>query len=112
MNTVRAKKYAQRMVEIYLDDSWAFKWDLKVNHFGSCQFEKKIITLSNPFTLMNKPEYVHEALMHELAHAITGIREHNREWTKTNLRIGGTGNPYINRYVTKPARASLRSQVQ
>lgn len=109
MNTQKAKTYAQEMVRIYLGDDWTFMYDLRIDRFGSTQFERKIISLSNPFVLMNRPAYVREALLHEIAHAMTGAesRDHGEGWYFTNLKIGGSGEPHINPKVTRPARATI-----
>lgn len=76
-------------------------FDGRTNRLGSTQFERRIITLSKPVVELNDEAQILDALRHEVAHAKTGIRDHDETWARACREIGGTARPYIDRKEVK-----------
>src|SRR5262245_56808669 len=68
---------------------WVFAFDRAVCRFGSCNQRKRRITLSTQLTRLNTESEVRDTLLHEIAHALVGVRAgHGPKWRRTALAIG------------------------
>jgi predicted SprT family Zn-dependent metalloprotease len=101
MEIQKAQDFAQDFVELQLgDNGWVFMWDLSLEHFGTTQFERKIVTLSKVFTAINNEYAVLDTLRHEVAHAKNNCPHndpHDDCWRDIFISIGGTGKRHIDR---------------
>lgn len=68
---------------------YSFKWDNAKRRFGLCNWKKKIISLSQPLTLLNSEEQVKNTILHEIAHALTETG-HNKRFYKMCSKLGTT----------------------
>jgi predicted SprT family Zn-dependent metalloprotease len=74
---------------------WIFDYNYRVRDFGLCKYPKNrrikggIIELSAPFVILNDFDLIHEVLLHEIAHALTGpFHMHDTKWKATAKSIG------------------------
>jgi hypothetical protein len=67
---------------------WAFRFDHARRRFGSCQRQRKLITLSRPLTFLNNEDQVRDTLLHEIAHALTPGEGHSDRWRAKCVEIG------------------------
>jgi predicted SprT family Zn-dependent metalloprotease len=88
---------------------WKFQFDHARRRFGSCQYGRKLITLSRPLTLLNDPEQVRDTVLHEIAHALTPGGGHGARWKARCLEIGARpARCYTDQAVRSPARSPAR----
>jgi len=57
---------------------WTFKFDHARRRFGCCNFTRRTISLSRPLTFLNDDAEVRDTILHEIAHALAGLPEHER----------------------------------
>ena len=70
---------------------WEFEWSRQKRTFGQC-FAIRLITISTHLAEVNTDERVKRTVLHEIAHALVGVRHgHDRVWRAECLRIGGDG---------------------
>lgn len=97
------------MAEHGLDtpSGWVFRFDDARRRFGSCHWDKKLITLSRALTLLNDAGHVRQTILHEIAHALAPRRAgHGPVWRRIALSIGDDGaRCYSSAEVITPARA-------
>jgi predicted SprT family Zn-dependent metalloprotease len=67
---------------------WSFTFIKTKRVCGRCWIEEKVIGLSSPIAAVNDSDTVEQIILHEIAHAITGRREHDRAWVEVAKRIG------------------------
>lgn len=73
-----------------VDAGWTFRFSRGRRTCGQCWIESKRIELSEPVARVNGEEVVRQIVLHEIAHAITGKREHSQEWKEVATAIGCT----------------------
>jgi predicted SprT family Zn-dependent metalloprotease len=90
MNLFAAKKLAHELMHAHgLLPDWTFAFDKAIRRFGSCNERKKRITLSARLTELNSSADVRETILHEIAHALAGVRAgHGAKWRRTAAAIG------------------------
>lgn len=101
---------AQALAELHMEahgltqQGWRFRFDRGTVRFGLCRIERKFttapgsfnglllvktISLSKALTLANAEPEVEDTILHEVAHALAGLKEgHNRNWQMCASRIG------------------------
>ena len=68
---------------------WKFKFDRAIRRFGCCNEGKRLISLSARLTELNAEYEVRDTILHEIAHALVGVRAgHGRKWRKMASIIG------------------------
>ena len=106
MKTTEAQQLAIELMGKHnlLEDGWTFRFDNAKRRFGCCYHKKKLITISKPLTKLNNSSEVKDTILHEIAHALTGIGAgHNWLWKATARLVGA--NPsrcYDSTVVVKP----------
>ena len=70
---------------------WQFQFDHARVRAGLCQYEKKTISLSKYFVEQAPASEIIDTLLHEIAHALTPKRGHDRVWQQVALSIGCNG---------------------
>lgn len=79
-------------------EGWSLSWDSAVKRFGSTRWmggRPYKITLSRPLIPLCTREEIQDIILHEIAHALTGLERgdaHGAKWKQTALRIGAKPN--------------------
>jgi predicted SprT family Zn-dependent metalloprotease len=98
-----AEKLANHLLRTHGLRHWAFAFDRALCRFGCCNERKKRITLSAHLTLLNDEGEVRDTILHEIAHALAGVRAgHGPKWKKTALAIGCNGQRCYGKEVLAP----------
>lgn len=72
--------------------AWSFSWDHAKTRFGSCDHNRKVITLSRILSPKQELDEVRNTILHEIAHALVGHKNgHNKIWKSKALEIGCDG---------------------
>ncbi|MBC8108400.1 MAG: SprT-like domain-containing protein [Anaerolineae bacterium] len=100
VNLFEAKHLANDLLKQHGLSDWTFRFDHARRRFGSCQWKRKVITLSRPLTLLNGLDQVRDTILHEIAHALTPGDNHGAKWKQACRRIGA-----------KPARCFTTDEV-
>ena len=83
---------AETVMEQYnlINDGWKFVWaDEPKAYLGRCNGTKKQISLNRRWMKVLPPEEVTDVILHEVAHALVGVREkHNNVWKRKCKEIG------------------------
>lgn len=80
---------AQELMSLYLDKTWGLQLNKRHAALGCCNFNKKKIYLSVHFIEHNDEKQVTEIILHEIAHAIAGLKAgHGPKWAKECRRLG------------------------
>lgn len=111
MELVKAEELAVSLMKEHgiWDNDWRFKWSNGKNRFGYAQIKTvrshwlepgkqiKTISLSKTLTSMNDEEVVRDVILHEIAHALAGLRNgHNHVWKAACIKIGAKPERLIN----------------
>jgi len=92
MTLTDAKRLALDLIKAHGLRGWSFTFDRAVTRFGSCNERRRRITLSAKLTELNDAAAVRDTILHEIAHALVGIRAgHGPKWRKAALAIGCNG---------------------
>lgn len=93
MNIRDAKTLARSKMREHglLQQGWVLQFDQAVSRSGYCSYRQKIISLSEPITLLNPKSEVLDTILHEIAHALTPGSGHNQYWKSMAMSIGGSG---------------------
>lgn len=71
---------------------WRFSFDNAKRRFGNCHFGLKRISLSKHLVSLNTESVVKNTILHEIAHALVGIKHnHDNVWKVKAIEIGCTG---------------------
>ncbi|WP_193605727.1 SprT-like domain-containing protein [Nocardioides dongkuii] len=71
---------------------WSLVFDRAKRRAGICRSERREIGLSAPLTELHEEADVRDTLLHEIAHALVGVRHgHDAVWRTTARRIGCSG---------------------
>ena len=96
MSLIEVEAIGERLIQKHeaesgLKSGWRFAFDLAPARGGSCRYEKKQITLSVTYCLKASKEEVVDTILHEIAHAIVGLKHgHDATWKAAAQRIGCT----------------------
>jgi len=70
---------------------WSFRWSRGKNQLGYCREQTKTIALSGYYVQLNDEAHVRDTILHEIAHALAGVKNgHNARWKAICRRIGAT----------------------
>ncbi len=74
-----------------LSQGWQFRFDRSLRRYGCCKHGRRHITISLPISLRNNLGQTTDTILHEIAHALVGVRAgHNHEWKRMAASIGAT----------------------
>ena len=103
MNLHEAQQLALTLMDEHgvLDDGWVFRWSNGKRQLGCAQIRRrtdrrtgktqeiKTIKLSRYLVALNDEDEVRDTILHEIAHAIAGLKNgHNAVWKTVCRRIG------------------------
>ncbi len=88
MKLAEAQKLALALMKTHGLADWHFSFDRAKRRFGSCQYQRKLITLSRYLTLLNPEAQVRETILHEIAHALVPKAGHGKKWQEKCLELG------------------------
>lgn len=74
-----------------IGDTWSVEMDRAKTRLGSCQYRKRVITLSSHFIAAQTTtvEKLQDTILHEIAHAIVGpANGHGMIWQRKCVEIG------------------------
>lgn len=93
MNIRDAKTLARKTMRAHglIAQGWVLEFDQAVSRAGCCMYRRKVISLSEPITLLNPKDKVMNTILHEVAHALTPGEHHNRIWKQLAISIGCDG---------------------
>ena len=84
--------WADALIRLHLDSSWSFGFDHAKTRFGQCDHAKRRITVSRYLAARADDDEVHQVLLHEVAHAMVGVREgHGPVWRERARELGYVG---------------------
>jgi predicted SprT family Zn-dependent metalloprotease len=88
MDTTQAKNLAIELINQHVP-GYSFSWNRSKRVFGTCEYTRKLITLSYSLVSLNEELHVKDTILHEIAHAFAGRQNgHNRVWKWHASRIG------------------------
>ena len=72
------------------NNDWCFVWDTKaVRRYGQCRYHKQEISVSKQLANLNSIEESKDVVLHEIAHALTGIGHgHDAVWKRMCVKVG------------------------
>lgn len=103
MNQHQAQQLALDLMREHglLADGWQFQWSRGKRQLGLCHIkrvwdarklayvETKMIKLSRYLVALNEEDEVRDTILHEIAHAIAGLKNgHNHAWKRVCRQIG------------------------
>lgn len=92
MHPPDARTLARQLMDQHGLSDWTLVFDRAKTRAGVCRPQRREIGLSLPLTARHTPDEVRETVLHEIAHALVGIRHgHDRVWQATAVAIGATG---------------------
>ncbi len=92
MDLHAAQRLARELMAEHGLDGWAFRFDRARRRAGLCRHDRREISLSAPLTALYSEDEVRETVLHEIAHALVGVRHgHDAVWRATAVSIGGSG---------------------
>lgn len=87
MDLNRAEQIAQELINKHCPE-YKFKYDNAKRRFGQCHYRNRTIKLSRPLTQINNEAQVTDTILHEIAHALTPGKHHNKHWQRKAEEIG------------------------
>lgn len=92
MKSQEAEKLCRQLMAEHGLSHWHFKWIKSNNCFGQCDYLNRCIILSFPLVESNGVEQVRDTILHEIAHALAGLKaKHGPLWVMVAKRIGCDG---------------------
>jgi len=87
-----AARLGRRLLDRHGLRDWSIVFDRAKRRAGICRPGRKEIGLSAPLTSIHPEAEVRDTILHEIAHALVGVRHgHDAVWRATALRIGCNG---------------------
>jgi hypothetical protein len=95
------RQRAEQLIEQQLGPQWSFAFDRARTRVGCCHFQAHRITLSRHLLPQLSPLEAEQAILHELAHALSGPRAgHGPQWRQA---AAGLGYRLVDKDVAHPA---------
>ena len=71
-------------------NDWCMVWDTKaVRRYGQCRYHKQEISVSKQLANLNSIEESKDVVLHEIAHALTGVGHgHDHAWRCACIKVG------------------------
>lgn len=79
-------------LELNFPSDWGFEFDNSKQRFGSCNYNRRKVTLSGPIVLLNEAKQVEQTIRHEIAHVLVGPGHgHDAVWKAMARKCGDDG---------------------
>lgn len=102
MNIPEAESKIKELMGIYVP-GWEFRWDKATVRAGCCHEKLKRITMSKKITELNSWEFVEDIILHEIAHALVGVKcKHGKVWKAKCVELGCRPERYCSPEVVRP----------
>ncbi len=89
MDAEQALQRANELLRQHQLPDWTVRLDHARQRCGACHFGPREITLSRYFVQLNDPAEIDATILHEIAHALAGLRAgHGPRWLQIAERIG------------------------
>lgn len=90
---VRVRRWADALIALHLDPAeWSFGFDSAKTRAGLCNYRAKRITVSKYLAIRFDDDEIHQVLLHEVAHALAGVRSgHGPKWKSIARELGYVG---------------------
>lgn len=89
MNLHDAQRLAISLMQQHGLRDWTFRFTRAKTQLGICKFKPRVIALSAPLTLLNDEAQVRDTILHEIAHALAGVKAgHGWKWKMIARSIG------------------------
>lgn len=87
------------------EKGWRFEFDRARVRFGSCNYDRKVVTLSPHLTRLNGVDDVLDTIRHEIAHALAGRGTwHGERWKRAAQAVGCRPERCYGGHVKRPPR--------
>ena len=104
-----AEKLAKDLMKHHGLDDWTFQWNNTKRALGKCNGYRRVIYLSAIMTPLRPIERVKNTILHEIAHALVGVRHgHDYVWMMKALEIGCDGERVSNDNVQVQAKYMVK----
>ena len=71
------------------NNDWCMVWDKSVRRYGQCRYHKQEVGISKHMTKLNSIEETKDVVLHEIAHALTGMGHgHDVVWKRMCVKVG------------------------
>ena len=89
----RVRVWAEALIRVHLDPAeWSFEFDHARTRAGLCDFRRRRISVSRHLASRYEDDEVHQILLHEVAHALAGMRAgHGPKWKAIADELGYDG---------------------
>lgn len=88
----RVRLWAEALITAHLDSSWSFAFDNAKRRAGQCDYTRKRISVSRYLTARYDDDTNHQTLLHEVAHALAGVKAgHGPKWKAIAHDLGYVG---------------------
>ncbi|MFC4782859.1 SprT family zinc-dependent metalloprotease [Nocardioides sp. MAHUQ-72] len=92
MDLTEAARLGRELLDEHGLRGWTIVFDRAKRRAGVCRPGRKEIGLSAPLTALHPEAEVRDTILHEVAHALVGVRHgHDEVWRAMALRIGCSG---------------------
>ncbi len=89
MELEAARSLARSHMDRHGLQQWHFRFNARKRTCGLCHHAIRLIELSGYFTQMNSEAEILDTILHEIAHALVGVRHgHNAVWKRKALELG------------------------
>ena len=88
----RVRIWADALIRLHLDPSWSFDFDHAKRRAGACHYDTHRITVSRYLAARFEDDEIHQVLLHEVAHALSGpAAGHGPTWKRIARELGYVG---------------------
>ncbi len=86
------RNWANALIALHLDPGWSFTFDNAKTRAGLCNYGAKRISVSKYLAARYEDDEIHQVLLHEIAHAMAGVRAgHGAKWKAVAADLGYEG---------------------
>ena len=91
MGRADAVRITQDLLQQYGLNGWHITFSTSRRKAGTCNYSRRVITLSAPLMAQRTWIESHNTITHELAHALTPGHNHDQVWASKHRELGGDG---------------------
>ena len=95
MTTTNTRTLALDLMGKHLRSDWTFAWTTVKFQYAACNYSTKQIKINKRYAQVSSEYFVRDAILHEIAHAMTEGAGHGWVWTIACRQIGAIPNATI-----------------